>query len=101
MLNTIVDNESPKLLAQVRGKIRLKHDSIRTEQAYLDWIKRYILHVGKQHPNEMGAVEVFLTYLAVERHVSASTQNQAKSALLFLYKEVLGVSLPWLDNIEQ
>ena len=103
MLNTIVNNESPKLLAQVRGKIRLKHYSIRTEQAYLDWIKRYILHFGKQHPNEMGAVEVevFLTYLAVERHVSASTQNQAKSALLFLYKEVLGVSLPWLDNVEQ
>lgn len=68
MLNTIVNNESPKLLAQVRGKIRLKHYSIRTEQAYLDWIKRYILHFGKQHPSEIGAVEVeiFLTYLAVE-----------------------------------
>ncbi len=103
MSNTVVNNEPPKLLAQVRGKIRLKHYSIRTEQAYLDWIKRYILHFDKRHPSEMGAVEVevFLTYLAVERHVSASTQNQAKSALLFLYKEVLGVSLPWLDNVEQ
>jgi hypothetical protein len=82
----------------VRSKIRLKHYSIRTEQAYLDWIKRFILHFDKRHPNEMGAVEVevevFLTHLAVKRNVSASTQNQAKSALLFLYKEVLGVTLP-------
>lgn len=95
--------EPPKLLDQVRGKIRLKHYSIRTEQAYLDWIKRFILHFDKRHPNEMGAVEVevFLTHLAVERNVSASTQNQAKSALLFLYKEVLGINLPWLDNVEQ
>ena len=95
--------ESPKLLEQVRGKIRLKHYSIRTEQAYLDWIKRFILHFDKRHPNEMGAVEVevFLTHLAVNRHVSASTQNQAKSALIFLYKEVLGINLPWLDNVEQ
>ncbi len=95
--------EPPKLLDQVRGKIRLKHYSIRTEQAYLDWIKRFILHFDKRHPSEMGAVEVevFLTHLAVERNVAASTQNQAKSALLFLYKEVLGVELPWLDNVEQ
>lgn len=95
--------EPPKLLDLVRGKIRLKHYSIRTEQAYLDWIKRFILHFDKRHPSEMGAVEVevFLTHLAVERKVSASTQNQAKSALLFLYKEVLGVELPWLDNVEQ
>ncbi len=101
--NATKSTEPPKLLELVRGKIRLKHYSIRTEQAYLDWIKRFILHFHKRHPNEMGAieVEVFLTYLAVERHVSASTQNQAKSALLFLYKEVLGVALPWLDNVEQ
>ena len=101
--NIIVSADPPKLLEQVRGKIRLKHYSIRTEQAYLDWIKRFILHFDKRHPNEMGAVEVevFLTYLAVQRNVSASTQNQAKSALLFLYKEVLGVALPWLDNVEQ
>lgn len=98
-----IGSEPPKLLEQVRGRIRLKHYSIRTEQAYLDWIKRFILHFDKRHPNEMGAVEVevFLTYLAMERNVSASTQNQAKSALLFLYKEVLGVALPWLDNVEQ
>ncbi|MEQ1558544.1 MAG: integron integrase [Methyloglobulus sp.] len=95
--------QEPKLLDQVRGKIRLKHYSIRTEQAYTDWIKRFILHFGKRHPREMGAAEVeqFLTYLAVQGKVSASTQNQAKSALLFLYKEVLAVELPWLDNVEQ
>ena len=92
----------PKLLDLVRGKIRVKHYSIRTEQAYLDWIKRYILHFDKQHPSEHGApqVEAFLTHLAMVGKVSASTQNQAKSALLFLYKEVLGTELPWLDKIE-
>ncbi len=95
--------EPPRLLDQVRGKIRLKHYSIRTEQAYADWIKRYILHFDKRHPKEMGAaeVEVFLTHLAVAGKVSASTQNQAKSALLFLYREVLEQELPWLDNVEQ
>lgn len=95
--------DPPKLLDQVRGKIRLKHYSIRTEQAYVDWIKRYILHFDKQHPKDLGAgeVEQFLTYLAVVGKVSASTQNQAKSALLFLYKEILGVELPWLDDVEQ
>lgn len=78
----------PKLLDQVRGKIRLKDYSIRTEQAYLDWIKRYIIFFDKLHPMELGAAEVesFLTHLARNQHVSASTQNQAKSALLFLYK---------------
>ena len=92
-----------KLLDQVRGKIRLKHYSIRTEQAYVDWIKRFVLHFGKRHPRDLGAAEVeqFLTYLAVNGNVAASTQNQAKSALLFLYKEVLAQELPWLDNVEQ
>lgn len=100
--NTSINSE-PKLLDQVRGKIRLKHYSIRTEQAYLDWIKRFILHFDKEHPKNLGAenVEQFLTYLAVEGKVAASTQNQAKSALLFLYREVLGIELPWLDNIAQ
>ncbi len=95
--------EPPKLLDLVRGKIRLKHYSIRTEQAYVDWIKRYIFHFDKRHPKDLGAdeVEAFLTHLAVVGKVSASTQNQAKSALLFLYKEVLGQSLPWLDKVEQ
>ncbi|WP_024296699.1 integron integrase [Methylomicrobium lacus] len=93
----------PKLLDQVRDKIRLKHYSIRTEQAYTDWIKRFILYFGKKHPREMGAPEVerFLTHLAVNGQVAASTQNQARCALLFLYKEVLGVELPWLDNVGQ
>ena len=92
-LNIPTSNE-PKLLDIVRGKIRLKHYSIRTEQAYTDWIKRYILYFDKQHPKDLGAAEVeaFLTHLAVARNVSANTQNQAKSALLFLYKEVLGQS---------
>lgn len=94
---------APKLLDQVRGKIRLKHYSIRTEQAYVDWIKRFILHFDKKHPRDLGAaeVEVFLTHLAVNGKVAASTQNQAKSALLFLYKEVLSMELPWLSNVEQ
>lgn len=95
--------QEPRLLDQVRGKIRVKHYSIRTEQAYTGWIKRFILYFGKKHPRDMGAAEVeqFLTHLAVNGNVSASTQNQAKSALLFLYKEVLAVELPWLDNVEQ
>ena len=93
---------APRLLEQVRGRIRFKHYSIRTEQAYLDWIKRFIRHFGKRHPRDMGAIEVqqFLTHLAVAGRVSASTQNQAKSALLFLYREVLGLELPWLDDVE-
>lgn len=100
--NTI-SGQPPKLLDQVKDKIRLKHYSIRTEQAYTDWIKRYILHFGKRHPRELGAkdVEQFLTHLAVNGRVSASTQNQARCALLFLYKEVLSIELPWLDNVEQ
>ena len=94
---------APKLLEQVRGKIRLKHYSIRTEQAYVDWIKRFVLHFDKRHPRDLGAAEVeqFLTHLAVHGKVAASTQNQAKSALLFLYKEVLALDIPWLDNIEK
>jgi len=94
---------SPRLLDQVRGKIRLKHCSIRTEQAYVDWIKRFILHFGKRHPGEMGSREVgaFLTHLAVAGKVSASTQNQAKSALVFLYREVLEMDLPWLGDVIQ
>ena len=100
--NSETSNE-PKLLDIVRGKIRLKHYSIRTEQAYTDWIKRYILHFDKRHPKDLGAAEVeqFLTYLAVVGKVSANTQNQAKSALLFLYKEVLHNELPWLDELQQ
>ena len=84
------------LLDRIRDKIRLKHYSIRTETAYVDWVRRFVLFHGKRHPRELGAehVEAFLTHLAVQRNVAASTQNQAKSALLFLYKEVLGSELP-------
>ncbi len=71
---------APKLLDQVRGKIRLKHYSIQTEQAYTGWIKRFILHFGKKHPCDIGAAEVeqFLTHLAVNGKVAASTQNQGR-----------------------
>ncbi len=93
----------PKLLDQVRGKLRVKHYSLRTEHAYVGWIKRYIFFHGKRHPKDMEArdVEAFLTHLAVAGKVAASTQNQAKSALLFLYREVLEIQLPWLDNVTQ
>src|SRR5215210_4711090 len=93
----------PRLLDQVRDKIRLKHYSIRTEQAYLDWIKRFILFHGKRHPRTMGEPEIsgFLTHLATERHVAASTQNQALSALLFLYQTVLDRPLDWMDDLER
>jgi site-specific recombinase XerD len=89
------------LLDRLREAIRVRHYSIRTEDAYVDWVRRFIRFHGKRHPREVGAVEVaaFLTSLAVDRHVALSTQNQAKSALLFLYRQVLGVELPWLDEI--
>jgi len=85
----------------MRTEIRVRHYSIRTEEAYIDWVRRYILFHNKRHPKELGAEEVrdFLNYLAVDRKVSASTQNQAKSALLFLYRKVLGIQLPWLDEV--
>ena len=81
----------PKLLEDVRDLIRTRHYSYRTEEAYLNWIRKYILFHGKRHPAEMGAAEFseFLTHLAVKREVAASTQNQALAALLFLYKNVL------------
>lgn len=85
----------------MRERIRLRHYSLRTEQACVDWTRRFILFHGKRHPCEMGTqeVEAFLTHLAVERQVSASTQNQACSALLFLYKEALGIDLPWAASL--
>jgi integron integrase len=86
----------PRLLNQVRGKLRLLHYAKRTEEAYVDWIYRFILFHGKRHPREMGApeVETYLTHLAVEGKVAASTQNQALCALLFLYHKVLEMKLP-------
>ena len=93
----------PKLLDQVRDVIRRKHYSIRTEQAYIDWIKRFIIYHGKRHPGEMAEEEVaeFLTHLARHLNVAALTQNQALSALLFLYKEVLKHEIGWLEKVER
>ena len=93
----------PKLLDRMREALRVRHYSYRTEQSYVDWSRRFIVFHGKRHPAEMGAGEVgaFLTHLAVERQGSASTQNQAKAALLFFFREVLGVELPWLGEIVQ
>lgn len=90
-----------RLLDAVRERIRLKHYSIRTEHAYLGWIERFMLAFRHRHPRDLGGVEVeqFLTALAVHGRVAASTQAQALSALLFLYREVLGVDLPWLENV--
>jgi len=95
--------QGQRLMDKLREALRLRHYSLRTESAYGDWVRRFILFHGKRHPKEMGAqeVEAFLSHLATERNVSASTQNQAKSALLFLYKHVLNVDLPWLNEIVQ
>src|SRR6266849_760583 len=91
----------PRLLDRMREALRLRRYSRRTEEAYIAWARRYILFHGKRHPAELGAPEVtgFLTSLAVEGRVAASTQNQALSALLFLYRDVLEIDLPWLDGI--
>jgi integron integrase len=91
----------PKLLDLVRDKIRSRHYSLRTERAYLDWIRRFILFHDKRHPKEMSAAEVerFLTHLAVEGRVAASTQNQALAAILFLYRDALEIELPWIENV--
>jgi integrase len=93
----------PKLLDQVRDTIRRKHFSIRTEQSYVDWIRRFILFHNKRHPREMAELEVteFLTHLARDGRIAASTQNQALSALLFLYKEVLKQKIGWLQGVER
>ena len=94
---------SPKLLDRLRWILRAKHYSIRTEQAYVDWTRRFILFHNKRHPDEMGEKEIsdFLSHLAVEKNVSASTQNQAFSALLFLYQQVLDRKLDFIDNVQR
>ena len=91
----------PRLLEQVRDQLRTRHYSYRTEQTYLNWIRQFILFHDKRHPSSLGVDHIgrFLTYLAVERTVSASTQNQALAALLFLYKHVLRIDLPRLENV--
>ena len=90
-----------KLLDQVTDAIRLKHYSYRTEQTYKEWIKRYILFHGKRHPKEMGQQEIqaYLSHLATEKKVAASTQNQALSAILFLYRHVLNIEIEFPTNI--
>lgn len=95
------DRKQPKLLDRIRQTMRTNRYSPRTETAYVDWIKRYIRFHGVRHPQEMGAEEVkaFLSHLATQMNVAASTQNQAFSALLFLYQEVLKQRLPWIDDI--
>jgi integron integrase len=92
---------APRLFDEVRRHLRLKHYSLRTEQAYLGWIRRFILANGRRHPREMGGAEVeaFLSTLAVHGQVAAGTQNQALSALLYLYRVVLGIDLPWMEGI--
>jgi len=95
--------QAPRLLDQLRGCLRVRNYSLRTEDAYVDWVRRFILFHGKRHPRELGAGEVraFLTHLAVDRRVAPSTQNQAKAALLFLYRHLLNVELPWLTEVVQ
>lgn len=99
--DTPATNKPPRLLDQVRERIRVLHYARATEKTYLHWIKCYIHFHGLRHPRDMGAAEVeaFLSHLATARDVAAGTQNQAMHAVLFLYKQVLGVDLPWLDGI--
>jgi integron integrase len=95
------DSTPPRLLDAVREAIRIRRYSLRTERAYVHWIRRFILFHDRRHPAGMGAAEVaaFLSHLATEGQVAAATQNQALAALLFLYKAVLSVDLPWLDDV--
>jgi integron integrase len=92
---------TPDLMERARERCRVRHYSLRTEQAYLAWIWRFIRASGGRHPRDLGGVEVegFLTRLATDGKVAPSTQNQALAAVLFLYREVLGVDLPWMDNV--
>ena len=94
---------SPRLLDRVRWLLRAKHYSIRTEEAYVDWIRRFILFHRKRHPDDMAEAEItqFLNHLAVEKKVAASTQNQAFSALLFLYQQVLDRKLDFIDDVQR
>ncbi len=96
-------SSEPKLLDRVREIIRIKHYSIRTEQAYLQWIRRYIRFHGKRHPRELGAdaLTAFLSDLAIRGQVSATTQNQALNAILFMYREVLKIQLPWIVDVQR
>jgi site-specific recombinase XerD len=93
--------QAPRLLDEVRKAIRVRHYSYRTEKAYVEWIWRFVVFHGRQNPKLLGGAEVekFLSHLAQDRNVSAATQNQALAALLFLYKRVLNVDLPWIGDV--
>ncbi len=93
--------DSPKLLEQVRDAIRIRHYSIRTEKAYINWIRRFIIFNNKRHPKEMSEPEImkFINFLACKRNVASSTQNQALCAILFMYKHVLRGEIDWVDRI--
>lgn len=93
----------PRLLDRLRTHLCTHHYTIRTEEAYVDWARRFILFHGRRHPQDMGApeVEAFLRHLAVDRQVPASTQNQARAVLLYPYRQVLQVDLPWPDEVVQ
>ncbi len=93
--------DKPRLMDRLREAIRVRHYSLRTEEAYRQWVRRFILFHGKRHPESMGEPEVsaFLSHLAVDRNVAASTQNKALSAILFLYTHVLGRDLDWLEGV--
>jgi site-specific recombinase XerD len=99
----LVMTQSPRLLDQVRQTIRLKHFSLQTEKSYVYYITQFILFHNKRHPRDMGVDEIraYLSHLAVAKNVAASTQNIALSALLFLYKQVLQIDLPYIDQIER
>ena len=104
-MNSLTDEREkpakPRLLTQVRERIRFHHFALSTEKVYVHWIRFFIRFHGLRHPETMGRVEVeaFLTHLASERNVAASTHRQALSALLFLYREVLNIELPWMMEI--
>jgi site-specific recombinase XerD len=93
-------SDSPKLFERIHATFRLKHFSLKTEKSYLYHIKDFLRHYQMRHPRDLGVEEIreYLSYLAVEKHVAASTQNIALSALLFLYKQVLIIDLPYIDN---
>ena len=92
----------PKLLDQVRAYLRVKHYSPKTEEAYINWIKRFIFFHNKRHPNEMGSEEIceYISHLANKKHVSSATQNQALQGVLFLYKNILNKDVGWIDEIK-
>jgi len=96
-----MEASQPRLLDVVRAKIRARHYSLRTEKAYVFWTRRFVRFNRMQHPRDLGAPEVerFLTHLAIDAKVSASTQNQALAAILFLYRDVLEIKLPWLESV--